>query len=61
MTGRIPRYTLDGVTDADESVRPFAAGDSPGLNLTRFRRVGRGDVVLPGPARGQRLCCGQGR
>ncbi|HKB31477.1 MAG TPA: alpha/beta fold hydrolase, partial [Streptosporangiaceae bacterium] len=46
MTSRIPRYTLDGVTDAEVSVHPFATEDGLGLNLTRFHRADRGDVVL---------------
>src|SRR5215472_9431304 len=46
MTGRIPRYTLDGVTDADVSVHPFSTDDGLGLNLTRFRRAECDDVVL---------------
>ena len=46
MTTRIPRYTLDGVKDAEVSVHPFATGDDLGLNLTRFRRGDCDDVVL---------------
>jgi cholesterol oxidase len=46
MTGRIPRYTLAGVTDAEVSVHPFATHDGLGLNLTRFRRAECDDVVL---------------
>ena len=46
MTGRIPRYTLDGVQDAEVSVHPFATEDGLGLNLTRFRRADCDDVVL---------------
>lgn len=46
MTGSIPRYTLDGVTDADVSVHPFATEDGLGLNLTRFCRAECDDVVL---------------
>ncbi len=46
MTGRIARYTLDGVTDADVSVHPFATEDGLGLSLTRFRRADCDDVVL---------------
>jgi hypothetical protein len=30
MTSRIPRHTLDGVTDADVSVHPFASDDGLG-------------------------------
>jgi len=46
MTGRIPRYTLAGVTDAEVSAHPFATDDDLGLNLTRFRRAECDDVVL---------------
>jgi cholesterol oxidase len=46
MTSRIPRYTLDGVTDAEVSVHPFATEDGLGLNLTRFHRADCGDIVL---------------
>jgi pimeloyl-ACP methyl ester carboxylesterase len=46
MTSRIPRYTLDGVTDADVSAHPFATDDGLGLDLTRFRRADCDDVVL---------------
>jgi len=46
MTGRIPRYTLDGVTDVEVSTHPFATEDGLGLNLTRFRRADCDDVVL---------------
>ncbi|HYK32580.1 MAG TPA: alpha/beta hydrolase [Streptosporangiaceae bacterium] len=46
MTGRIPRYTLAGVTDAEVSTHPFATDDDLGLNLTRFRRAECDDVVL---------------
>ena len=46
MTARIPRYTLDGVKDAEVSVHPFATDDGLGLSLTRFRRAGCDDVVL---------------
>jgi cholesterol oxidase len=46
MTVRIPRYTLDGVPDAEVSVHPFATDDGLGLNLTRFRRADCDDVVL---------------
>jgi lysosomal acid lipase/cholesteryl ester hydrolase len=43
---RIPRFTLDGVTDADVSVHPFSTGDGLGLSMTRFRRYDSDDVVL---------------
>jgi len=46
MTGRIPRYTRDGVTGAEVSEHPFATDDGLGLNLTRFRRAECDDVVL---------------
>ena len=46
MTNRIPRHTLDGVTDADVSVHPFASDDGLGLALTRFRRAECDDVIL---------------
>ena len=46
MTIRIPRYTLDGVKDAEVSVHPFTTDDGLGLNLTRFRRAECDDVVL---------------
>ena len=46
MTGRIPRYTLAGVTDAEVSTHPFATEDGLGLNLTRFCRAECDDVVL---------------
>jgi pimeloyl-ACP methyl ester carboxylesterase len=46
MTGRIARYTLDGVKDAEVSTHPFATEDGLGLSLTRFHRAERDDVVL---------------
>ncbi len=46
MTGRIPRYTLDGVTNAEVSTHPFATEDGLGLHLTRFHRADCDDVVL---------------
>ena len=46
MTIRIPRYTLDGVQDAEVSVHPFSTDDGLGLNLTRFHRADCDDVVL---------------
>ncbi|GAA5077665.1 cholesterol oxidase [Thermocatellispora tengchongensis] len=47
MEHRIPRFTLEGVKDADVSVHPFSTEDELGLKLTRFRRDGHdGDVVL---------------
>ena len=44
MTGRIPRYTLDGVTDAEVSTHTFSTEDDLGLSLTRFRRAECDDV-----------------
>src|SRR5579863_6359061 len=46
MTGRIPRFTLDGVTDAEVSMYTFSTEDELGLSLTRFRRAECDDVVL---------------
>jgi len=46
MENRIPRYTLDGVRDAEVTVHPFATEDELGLTLTRFRRGESDDVVL---------------
>jgi pimeloyl-ACP methyl ester carboxylesterase len=46
MTGRIPRYTHDGVTDAEVSDHQVATDDGLGLSLTRFRRAECDDVVL---------------
>lgn len=46
MSARIPRFTLDGVTDAAVSVHPFTTEDGLGLQLTRFHRADRDDVVL---------------
>jgi pimeloyl-ACP methyl ester carboxylesterase len=46
VLARIPRYTLDGVTDARMSTHPFSTEDNLGLNLTRFRRADCDDVVL---------------
>ncbi|GAA0368727.1 hypothetical protein GCM10009530_18390 [Microbispora corallina] len=44
MEHRIPRFTLDGVRDAEVTVHPFSTEDELGLQLTRFRRHGE-----PGP------------
>jgi pimeloyl-ACP methyl ester carboxylesterase len=46
MNRAIPRFTLEGVTDAEVSVHPFATEDGLGLNVTRFRRADCDDVVL---------------
>jgi pimeloyl-ACP methyl ester carboxylesterase len=43
---RIPRYSLDGVSDAAVTVHPFSTEDGLGLELTRFRRDDCDDVVL---------------
>ncbi|MCT9929273.1 alpha/beta fold hydrolase [Planotetraspora sp. A-T 1434] len=47
MEHRIPRFTLDGVRDAEVSVHPFATEDGLGLTLTRFRRAGFPAVGSP--------------
>jgi pimeloyl-ACP methyl ester carboxylesterase len=46
MDARIPRFTLDGVENAQVSVHPFATEDGLGLNLTRFHRADCDDVVV---------------
>jgi cholesterol oxidase len=46
MIGRIPRFTLEGVTGTDVSERLFATEDGLGLSLTRFHRADCDDVVL---------------
>jgi cholesterol oxidase len=46
MVGRIPRFTLEGVTGTDVSERLFATEDGLGLSLTRFHRADCDDVVL---------------
>lgn len=46
MARHIPRYTLDGVANADASVYPFATEDGLGLQLTRLHRADCADVVL---------------
>jgi pimeloyl-ACP methyl ester carboxylesterase len=46
MNLSIPRYTLEGVRDADVTVHPFATEDGLGLNVTRFRRAECDDIVL---------------
>jgi pimeloyl-ACP methyl ester carboxylesterase len=43
---RIPRFSLEGVTNAQVSVHPFSTEDGLGLNLTRFCRAACDDVVL---------------
>ncbi|WUI02448.1 alpha/beta fold hydrolase [Spirillospora sp. NBC_00431] len=42
----IPRFTLDGVKDADISTYPVTTEDGLGLQLTRFLREESEDVVL---------------
>jgi pimeloyl-ACP methyl ester carboxylesterase len=46
METRIPRFTLEGVADADISMHPFTTEDGLGLYLTRFRRADCDDVVV---------------
>jgi cholesterol oxidase len=46
MSSRIPRFTHEGVKDAEISVHPFATEDGLGLSLTRFHRADCDDVVL---------------
>ena len=52
MEHRIPRFTLDGVRNAEVTVHPFATEDELGLQLTRFRshdtpaQGAQDDVVL---------------
>lgn len=46
MDTPIPRFTLDGVRDAEVTLHPFATRDGLGLKLTRFRREDADDVVL---------------
>ncbi|MDL4774436.1 MULTISPECIES: alpha/beta hydrolase [Thermomonosporaceae] len=46
MPRHIPRFSLDGVTDAEVSVHPFTTEDELSLKLTRFRREHSDDVVL---------------
>jgi len=46
MATRIPRFTLEGVPNAEVSVHPFWTEDGLGLNLTRFHRADCDDVVL---------------
>ncbi|GAA1551978.1 hypothetical protein GCM10009678_38620 [Actinomadura kijaniata] len=46
MERMIPRFTLDGVGDAEVSVYPFATEDGLGLELTRFLRAESDDVIL---------------
>ncbi|MFI0419895.1 alpha/beta fold hydrolase [Spongiactinospora sp. 9N601] len=43
MEHRIPRFTLDGVPDAEITVYPFATEDDLGLKLTRFQHDHGGD------------------
>jgi pimeloyl-ACP methyl ester carboxylesterase len=46
MEHRIPRFALEGVTEAEISVHRFWTEDELGLTLTRFRRDECDDVVL---------------
>jgi pimeloyl-ACP methyl ester carboxylesterase len=46
MERRIPRFTNEGVRDAEVSMHPFTTDDGLGLYLTRFRRKDADDVVL---------------
>lgn len=46
MGTTIPRFTLDGVQDAQATVHPFWTEDGLGLTLTRFHRADCDDVVL---------------
>jgi pimeloyl-ACP methyl ester carboxylesterase len=46
MEHRIPRYTLQGVSEAEVTLHPFSTDDGLGLTLTRFLRAESDDVVL---------------
>jgi pimeloyl-ACP methyl ester carboxylesterase len=46
MESRIPRYTTEGVKDAEVSLHPVTTEDGLGLSLTRFHRRDADDVVL---------------
>jgi pimeloyl-ACP methyl ester carboxylesterase len=46
MEKLIPRFTLDGVRDADVTMHPFTTEDGLGLYMTRFHRAESDDVVL---------------
>ncbi|RFS82617.1 alpha/beta fold hydrolase [Actinomadura spongiicola] len=46
MERLIPRFTFDGVKDADISTYPVTTEDGLGLHLTRFLREESDDVVL---------------
>ncbi|MGH8908743.1 MAG: alpha/beta fold hydrolase [Egibacteraceae bacterium] len=46
QTREIPRFTLDGVRDADVSTRRFHTDDGLALSLLRFRRPPSDDAVL---------------
>lgn len=43
---RYPRFTTEGVRNAEISVHPFSTADGLALQLTRFRRADCDDVVL---------------
>jgi pimeloyl-ACP methyl ester carboxylesterase len=57
MSMRVPRFTLNGVENAEASVHPFSTDDGLGLYLTRFRRP---DVPGQGSRRGRGGQGGQG-
>lgn len=46
MDRQIPRFTLEGVPEAEVAVHPFSTEDGLGLDLTRFTRGDCDDVVL---------------
>lgn len=46
MERQIPRYTLDGVRDAEKSYYPVSTADGLGLSLQRFCRAECDDVVV---------------
>lgn len=45
-TAPIPRYTLDGVRDAEITTHYLSTADGLGLSMLRFRRGAGGDAVL---------------
>ncbi|MPZ64212.1 MAG: alpha/beta fold hydrolase [Pseudonocardiaceae bacterium] len=46
LTAQIPRYTLDGVRDAEVSTHYLSTADGLGLSMLRFTRHAGGDAVL---------------
>lgn len=46
MHREIPKYTLDGVRDAEVSTHYLTTADGLGLSMLRFTRAGSGDAVL---------------